>query len=330
MIKSSIQCPWRVGLHHIDETVSIDSKIISIVSWPDYTSEEEKVNKDYKIINEFTRNEYTDLYPVYDKYNHYGKIFDYLGYNLMFKTELKIVNMKYNSTQDLITKNETRLNQIQKKVDFFYENFEKNRNSTSISTKEQTSGLMALQNKGCIPITEVVLQALVDTGCSFTSICKSVVPQHNCFRSNIITKTRTMSGDIITNDTEPRNFTIQLSTNCDIFVKKIFINKVDIVDLQPAKEQMILGLYFITHDNRSITIIKYYLLISTNSQMSPMIDELTSELRTKRGDTPTNPISTLNSQCPCDIPGSCKIKESQKYCSIYWEIPKSHIGCLNP
>jgi len=139
-----------------------------------------------------------------------------------------------------------------------------------------------------------------------------------------------MSGDIITNDTEPRNFTIQLSTNCDIFVKKIFINKVDIVDLQPAKEQMILGLYFITHDNRSITIIKDYLLISTNSQMSPMIDELTSELRTKRGDTPTNPISTLNSQCPCDIPGSCKIKESQKYCSIYWEIPKSHIGCFNP
>ena len=105
LLESSIQCPWRVGLHHIDETVSIDSKIISIVSWPDYTFEEEKVNKDYKIINEFTRNEYTDLYPVYDKYNHYGKIFDYLGYNLMFKTELKIVNMKYNSTQDLITKN---------------------------------------------------------------------------------------------------------------------------------------------------------------------------------------------------------------------------------
>ena len=48
--------------------------------------------------------------------------------------------------------------------------------------------------------TEVVLQALVDTR-SFTSICKSVAPQHNCFRSNIITKTRTMSGDIITNDT---------------------------------------------------------------------------------------------------------------------------------
>ena len=120
---------------------------------------------------------------------------------------------------------------------------------------------MELQNKNCIPIicnkknnkslhilvklnfpkinnfnqTEVVLQALVDTGCSFTSICKSVVPQHNCFRSNIITKTRTMSGDIITNDTEPRNFTIQLSTNCDIFGKKIFINKTNIIDSQLAK-----------------------------------------------------------------------------------------------
>ena len=123
---------------------------------------------------------------------------------------------------------------------------------------------------------EVILQALVNTG-SFTSICKSVVPQHNCFRSNIITKTRTMSGDIITNDTKTRNFTIQLSTNCDIFGNKIFINKEDVVDLQPAKEKMILGLNFIVHDNRSVTITKDYLLISTNSQMSPIIEELTSE-----------------------------------------------------
>ena len=76
-----------------------------------------------------------------------------------------------------------------------------------------------------------------------------------------------MSGDIITNDTEPRNFTIQLSTNCDIFGEKIFINKADVVDLQPAIEQMILGLDFIKHDNISVTITKDYLLISTNSQM---------------------------------------------------------------
>jgi len=90
-----------------------------------------------------------------------------------------------------------------------------------------------------------------------------------------------MSGDIITNDTKTRNFTIQLSTNCDIFGNKIFINKADVVDLQPAKEKKILGLDFIVHDNISVTITKDYLLISTNSQMSPIIDELTSELRTK-------------------------------------------------
>jgi len=74
--------------------------------------------------------------------------------------------------------------------------------------------------------------------------------------------------------------------------------------LQPAKEKMILGLDFIVHDNRSATVTKDYLLISTNSQMPPIIDELTSELRTKRGDSPTN----VNNQCPCDTPGSCKIK----------------------
>ena len=85
-----------------------------------------------------------------------------------------------------------------------------------------------------------------------------------------------MSENIITNDTKIRNFTIQLSTNWDIFGNKIFINKADVVDLRPAKEKMILGLDFIIHDNRSITITKDYLLIFTNSQMSPIIDELTS------------------------------------------------------
>ena len=43
--------------------------------------------------------------------------------------------------------------------------------------------------------------------------------------------------------------------------------------------------------------------------MSPIIDELTSELQTKHGDAPTN----VSDQCPCDIPGSCKIKESKSY-----------------
>ena len=74
---------------------------------------------------------------------------------------------------------------------------------------------------------------------------------------------------------------------------------------------MILGLDFIIHNNISITITKDYILISTNSQMSPIIDEISSELRTKRGDAPTN-----NKQCPCDIPGSCKIKESKNHSNI--------------
>ena len=114
----------------------------------------------------------------------------------------------------------------------------------------------------------------------------------------------------ITNDIETKNFTIQLSTNCDIFGKKIFINKADIVDLQPAKEKMILGFNFIIHDNRSVTITKDYLLISTNSQMPPIIDELTSELRTKHGDALAN--TNTSNQCPCDIPDSCKIKKITK------------------
>ena len=74
---------------------------------------------------------------------------------------------------------------------------------------------------------------------------------------------------------------------------------------------MILGLDFIIHDNRSVTITKDYLLISTNSQMPPIIDELTSELRTKHGDALAN--TNTSNQCPCDIPGSCKMKGSQNY-----------------
>ncbi|KAG4915470.1 hypothetical protein JHK87_053027 [Glycine soja] len=77
-----------MNLIPIDETVSTDSEIYSIVSWSDYTSEEEEVNTDYNILNEFTRNEYANLYPVDDKYNHYGEILDDLGYNLMFKIKL--------------------------------------------------------------------------------------------------------------------------------------------------------------------------------------------------------------------------------------------------
>jgi len=60
----------------IDETVSTDLEIYPIVSWSVCTSEEEEVNKDYKILNEFTRNEYSNLYPGNDKYNHYGEILD--------------------------------------------------------------------------------------------------------------------------------------------------------------------------------------------------------------------------------------------------------------
>ena len=45
---------------------------------------------------------------------------------------------------------EIRLNQIEKKVDFLYENFEKSQNPNCFV--EHISGLMALQNKDCIPI----------------------------------------------------------------------------------------------------------------------------------------------------------------------------------
>jgi len=73
----------RMNLIPIDESVSTDSEIYSVISWSDHTSEEEDNQKDYRVINEFTNNEFDNIYKVNDKYNKYGEILDELGYGLM-------------------------------------------------------------------------------------------------------------------------------------------------------------------------------------------------------------------------------------------------------
>ena len=61
----------RMNLIPIDETISTDSEIYSIVSWADYTSGEEEPNKDYKILNEFTKNDYIYHLLGIDLYIHF-------------------------------------------------------------------------------------------------------------------------------------------------------------------------------------------------------------------------------------------------------------------
>jgi len=133
--------------------------------------------------------------------------------------------------------------------------------------------------------TEKIVQALVDTGCTQTIICKSITPEQNIVQSSKTIRTRTMSGEIMENNLQIKNITIQLSTNCDLFEKKIFIPKIDVMNLVPAQEKLVLGLDFILNENRSLTITKDYLLISDNTELSPIIEEFISELREKRGDT---------------------------------------------
>ena len=72
-----------MNLIPIDESVSTDSEIYSIISWSYHTSGEEDNQKDYQIINEFTNNEFENIYKIDDKYNNYGKMLDELGYGLM-------------------------------------------------------------------------------------------------------------------------------------------------------------------------------------------------------------------------------------------------------
>jgi len=62
-----------MNLIPIDESVSTDSEIYSIISWSYHTSGEEDNQKDYQIINEFTNNEFENIYKIDDKYNNYGR-----------------------------------------------------------------------------------------------------------------------------------------------------------------------------------------------------------------------------------------------------------------
>ena len=72
-----------MNLIPIDESVSTYSEIYSIISWSDHTSGEEDNQKDYRKINEFTNNEFENIYKIDDKYNDYEKMLDELGYGLM-------------------------------------------------------------------------------------------------------------------------------------------------------------------------------------------------------------------------------------------------------
>ena len=193
-----------------------------------------------------------------------------------------------------------------------YENYENSLEKTPTSNmyNETNNSLMATQHD-CIPLIcnknkiqslrilvkltfpkinnfgkkEKIVQALVDTGCTQTIICKSITPEQNVVQSSKTIRTRIMSGEIMKNNLQIKNITIQLSTNCDLFGKKIFIPKIDVMDLVPVQEKLVLGLDFILNENRSLTITKDYLLISDNTQLSPLIEEFISGLREKRGET---------------------------------------------
>ncbi|KAG4935943.1 hypothetical protein JHK85_050862 [Glycine max] len=260
----------RMNLIPIDETVSTDSEIYSIVSWSDYTSKEEELNKDYKILNEFTKNEYINLYPVDDKYNQYGEILDNLGYSLMFKIEL---------------------NDCEHEIQFHIGSDHKECHFCKRYPHKTLRAHCSLCYKNfCKTCVQTVLKI------EFPDSKKENDSRNKIMNNRISTLEIRLS---------------QIEKKVDFLYKNF---EKDVVDLRPAKEKKILGLDFIIHDNRSITITKDYLLISTNSQMSPIIDELTSELRAKRGDAPTN--LNKNNQCPCDTPGNCKIKESKNHGSI--------------
>jgi len=88
----------HMNLLPIDEDVSTDSEILSVVSITKYNDEInlEKQPKNYDLINDFTNNEFIQIYPkeydfeLNDKYNELGEILDDSGYYLMNITETNI------------------------------------------------------------------------------------------------------------------------------------------------------------------------------------------------------------------------------------------------
>ena len=88
----------HMNLLPIDEDVSTDSEILSIVSITEYIDEInlDKQPKNYDLINDFINNEFIQIYPkeydfeLNDKYNELGAILDDSGYYLMNITETNI------------------------------------------------------------------------------------------------------------------------------------------------------------------------------------------------------------------------------------------------
>jgi len=164
------------------------------------------------------------------------------------------------------------------------------------------------QNKN--PAKEEIIQALLDTGCSETVVCKTKVPPYLITKSKHIQKTRTMSGIVMINDEEINNISLQFSTNCDLFGQKIHLKTMRVENLVPSKQSMIIGLDFILGHNRTITINKDYVIISDKTQMSPIIS----------GDSYTKPSPD---EC------SCTNNKSSDKCDCIKEDLESIDYCLD-
>ena len=151
------------------------------------------------------------------------------------------------------------------------------------------------QNKN--PAKEEIIQALIDTGCSETVVCKTKVPSYMITKSKHIQKTRTMSGIIMINDEEINNISLQFSTNCDLFGQKIHLKTIRVENLVPSKQNMIIGLDFILGQNRAITINKDYVTISDKTQMSPIISGDSHTRQSPEECSCTNPNSSEKCDC---------------------------------
>jgi len=70
--------------------------------------------------------------------------------------------------------------------------------------------------------TEKIVQALVDTGCTQTIICKSITPEQNITQSSKTIRTRTMSGEIMENNLQIKKY------NYPVINKLRFVRKENI------------------------------------------------------------------------------------------------------
>lgn len=151
---------------------------------------------------------------------------------------------------------------------------------------------------------EIYTNAFIDNGASASTIDKTFlltyVSQNTLKTSTKATQSKQFDGSILSMNTFITNIQVQFLDTCNTYSLPFSLKKTWVRDLNHAYVKLILGLNFLTHNNRGCILTTDFCTFFQNSITTPIISEdLTnpktlSELQAKRGDTHYLPTSKLS------------------------------------